>query len=204
MKIEAIKNLNVTVLFTSPINHLLVSPKGLLDLFKVGDQQKDQHTFVEAPSLKVFIFPNRKKEFAFEGMRIIVNDKSEVMPKDSEVIDDFEKIIKGDMVEQDKVAAYGFNYDAVISPKESNLKISDFVGSKIASIQNIKIKSAGINIVFEKAGTTYVLEIKPIGNEQKFFAHFNAHFNSRLPSFEELKKGIDREFLEFKDIIEKI
>ena len=209
MKIEAIKNVNITVLFASPINHLLIRQEALLDLFKTGEEVKDKMTFVEAPGLKVLIFPNRKKEFVFEGTRILVNDKSEVLPEDSAVIDDFEKIIKSDMVEQNKVVAFGFNYDAVVIPENGNFKISDLVGSKIASIQDIK--SAGINILFEKNNTIYVLEIKPtleikpIGREQKFIAHFNAHFNTNeLPNAMELKEKINNEFLEFKNVIEKI
>jgi hypothetical protein len=203
MKIEAIKNVNITVLFTSPINHLLISQKDILDLFKTGDEVKDKMTFVEAPGLKVVIFPSRKKEFVFEGTRILVNDKSETLPKDSEVIDDFNKIIKSNMVEQGKVAAYGFNYDAIITPENGSFKISDLVGSKIAAIENIQ--SAGVNILFEKDGATYALEIKPIGSEQKFIAHFNAHFSTtKLPNAEELKEKINKEFLEFKNTIEKI
>ena len=203
MKIETIKNINITALFASPINHLLVRQEGLLDLFKTNNEAKDKIAFIEAPGLKVLIFPNRKKEFVFEGVRILVNDKSEVLPENSEVIDDFEKIIKSDMVEQNKIAAYGFNYDAIIIPENGGFKISDLVGSKIANIQDIK--SAGVNILFEKDSITYVLEIKPIGSEQKFVAHFNAHFSTnKLPDTKELKEKINKEFLEFKDIVKKI
>ncbi len=201
MKIEAIKNINITALFASPINHLLVSQKGLLDLFKADDNEVK--TFVEAPGLKVLILPNRKKEFVFESMRILTNDKSEILPENSEVIDDFEKIINSDMAEKDKIAAYGFNYDAIIIPENGSFKISDLISSKIANIQDIK--SAGVNILFEKDSTIYVLEIKPIGNEQKFVAHFNAHFSTnKLPDSKELKRKINKEFLEFKNMIEKI
>ncbi|MBI2623493.1 MAG: hypothetical protein HYW65_02865 [Candidatus Liptonbacteria bacterium] len=202
MKIEAVKNVNITALFASPLNHLLISQSGLLDLLKTGDEIKDKRTFVEAPGLKVLIFPNRKKDFVFEGTRILVSDKSEVLPKESDVVDDFEKIVNSDMVEKNKIAAYGFNYDAVVNP-ENGFKIGDIVGSKIAGIQDIK--SAGVSILFEKGGTTYTLEIKPIGVEQKFVAHFNAHFSTNsLPSDEELKGKIDKEFLEFRNIVGKI
>lgn len=203
MKIEAIKNVNITALFASPSNPLLVSQEGLLDLFKTDDEAKDKMVFIEAPGLKVLILPNRKKEFVFESIRILVNDKSEILPENSEVIDDFEKIIKSDMVEKDKIVAYGFNYDAVIMPENSNFKNSDLVGSKIADIQGIK--SVGVSIVFEKNNTAYTFEIKPIGSEQKFIAHFNAHFSiNKLPDIKELKGKINKEFLEFKNTIEKI
>lgn len=107
------------------------------------------------------------------------------------------------MVEQNKFAAYGFNYDIIVIPENGNFKISELVGSKIAVIQGIK--SAGVNIVFEKNNTTYILEFKPIGSEQKFIAHFNAHFSAtELPDVKGLKEKINNEFLEFKNIIKTI
>lgn len=61
MKIETIKSVNITMLFASPINHLLISREGLLNLFKTDDKEKDKMAFIEAPGLKVLIFPNQKK-----------------------------------------------------------------------------------------------------------------------------------------------
>lgn len=203
MKIESIKNINITLLFSEPLNHLLVSQKGLLDLFKTGDQQKDLHTFVEAPGLKVLIFPNLKKEFVFEGVRVLINDKSETVIEKSEIVNDFRKILDSNMFNMDKLAAYGFNYDAVVIPENDNFKISDLVGAKIAGIENIK--NAGVNVLFEKGSITYALEIKPIGREKKFVAHFNAHFSvNKLPRDQELKKAMENQFIEFKNIIQKI
>ncbi len=203
MKIEAIKNINITILFSEPLNHILVSQKGLLDLFKTGDQQKDLHTFVEAPGLKVLIFPNLKKEVVFEGVRVLINDKSETALEKSEVIGDFKKIMDSNMVNTDKLAAYGFNYDIVITPSDNTFKINSLVNPKFASMLNIK--SAGINILFNNDNIISVLEIKPVGKENEFVAHFNAHFNTnKLPEPQELKKQIEDQFKKFKEIIEKI
>ncbi|MFH1048553.1 MAG: hypothetical protein V1732_02725 [Patescibacteria group bacterium] len=203
MKIEAIKNINITMLFSEPLNHLLISLKDLFDLFKTNDKDKDLHTFVEAPGLKVLIFPNLKKEIVFEGVRVLVNDKSETLPEESEVVSDFKKIIDSNMVNVNKLAAYGFNYDVVVVPENDSFKISDLLGTKIAGIANIK--NAGVNILFDKDNLTYMLEIKPVGKEKKFVAHFNAHFSTnKLPNNEQLKKQISEQFEEFKKIIQKI
>ena len=205
MRIESIKNVNITVLFSAPLNHLLISQGDLLELFKAENQESDKHTFVEAPGLKVMAFPNLKKEIVFESVRILVNDKSETLPKSSNVIDDFQKIMDGNMVEQDKIIAYGFNYDVVVSPENDSFEVGDFVGTKIANLTDINIKSAGINILFDKDNITYVLEIKPIGNEHKFIVHFNAHFSTnKLPDNIKLKEGLATQFEEIKKIIEKI
>lgn len=205
MRIESIKNVNITALFSVPLNHLLISQGDLLKLFKTENQENNKHTFVEAPGLKVMAFPNLKKEIVFEGSRILINDKSETLIEASEVVNDFQKIMDGNMVEQDKIIAYGFNYDIVVSPENDNFEVGDFVGTKIADLADINIKSAGVNILFDKDNITYVLEIKPIGNEHKFIVHFNAHFGvSKLPNNIKLKEELGSQFEEMKKIIEKI
>ena len=205
MKIEALKNINITVLFSSPINHLLVSQKDLLDMFKSGDQTKDQHTFVEAPGLKVAAFPNLKKDIVFETNRFLINDKEEDVEK-TKIVDDLQKIVNSSMVEKDKIVAYGFNYDTIVYPQNEEFKIDDLIGSKISEIEGIK--SAGVNILYEKNNITYVLDIKPINagaGDKKFLAHFNVHFNKKeLPDEEKLEEDIKKEFKEFESIIEKI
>ncbi|MFH1048548.1 MAG: hypothetical protein V1732_02700 [Patescibacteria group bacterium] len=203
MKIEAIKNINITALFLEPFNHLLISQKELFDLFKTNDKDKDLHTFVEAPGLKVLIFPNLKKEIVFEGVRVLINDKSETPPEESKVLDDFKKIIDSNMVNVNKLAAYGFNYDVVVVPENDTFKIDNFVNAKFADMPDIK--SAGINLLFNNGNITSVLEIKPVGKENEFIAHFNAHFNmNKLPEIQEIGKQIQDQFEKFKKIIEKI
>ncbi|MBU3924464.1 hypothetical protein KJ854_00835 [Patescibacteria group bacterium] len=203
MKIEAIKNINITALFLEPFNHLLISQKELFDLFKTNDKDKDLHTFVEAPGLKVLIFPNLKKEIVFEGVRVLINDKSETPPEESKVLDDFKKIIDSNMVNVNKLAAYGFNYDVVVVPENDTFKIDNFVNAKFADMPDIK--SAGINLLFNNGNITSVLEIKPVGKENEFIAHFNAHFNmNKLPEIQEIGKQIQDQFEKFKEIIEKI
>lgn len=202
MRIESIKNVNITLLFSAPLNHLLISQGDLLNLFKTGDQENDKHTFIEAPGLKVLSFPNKQKEIVFEATRILINDKTGRQIKEVKVFDDLRNILKIDLVEQDKLVAYGFNYDVIVSA-DSSFKINNLIGNKIANIKNIK--SAGINLSFEKDNVIYILDIKPIGGEQKFIAHFNAHFNTnKLPSGVKLKNEFNSQFEEMKKIIKKI
>ena len=203
MQIKTIQNINITVLFSTPLNHLLISQAGLLNLFKTNDQQKDQHTFIEAPGLKIFMLPNQKKEIVFEAVRMLVNNKQETKPETSDIIDDFLKIMDSNAVEKNKMSAYGFNYDVIVEPESEQFKIGDLIGAKVAKIENIK--SAGVSVVFEQKGIKYNLEIKPIGIGQQFLAHFNAHFNvNTLPSKQELKDGLIAQFDNLKDILEKI
>lgn len=205
MKIESIKNVNITILFSEPLNHILISQRDLLDLFKTGDQENDKHTFIEAPGLKVLVFPNRQREIIFEANRILINEKTGTEPEKSEIIDYLQKILDSSFIEKNKIAAYGYNYDLVIASNDESFKISDFVGNKIVSLA--EIKSAGINISFDKNNIKYVFETKPIrDNDQKFVAHFNVHFSvGQLPSDKELKEDLKAQFEEFKNnIVEKI
>lgn len=52
MKPQEIINKNITILFSEPLNHLLISPTELINSFKIGDEKLDRHTFIEAPVLK--------------------------------------------------------------------------------------------------------------------------------------------------------
>ncbi len=205
MRIESIKNVNITALFSAPFNHLLISQKDLLDLFKTGNQENDEHAFIEAPGLKILIFPKRQKEIVFESNRILINEKTGVEPEKSEVVEYLQKILEGNFIEKDKIAAYGYNYDIVIEPEGGGFKIDDFIGKKFSSL--VEIKSAGINISFDKNNIKYVFETRPLkDNDQKLVAHFNAHFSvSELPSNKELKESLRAQFEELKNsIIKKI
>ncbi|OGF21852.1 hypothetical protein A2Y83_01740 [Candidatus Falkowbacteria bacterium RBG_13_39_14] len=203
MKIESVKNVNITLLFASPLNHLLISQKELFDKFKSEGANNDQHSFIEAPGLKVLVFPKMQKEIVFEATRILISDKTGKEVDKSDIIGDLEKIKSLDIVEQNKLSAYGFNYDAVVVPDNGNFDIKDLVSDKIAAIENIK--SAGINILFEKDRIIYTLEIKPIKNDGRFIAHFNAHYNSNeLPSEKKLKGDIESQFSEFSHLLKKI
>ena len=146
MKIQGLKNLNITLLFSAPLNHLLISQADVIKLFTTGDPQKDIFNFVEASGLKVAIFPNQKKDIVFESLRVVLNDKNEVEIDKSTLITDFRKVLDSSFIDKTKIIAYGFNYDFLIELDNNN----DLISTKISKIPNITIKSAGINISFEK------------------------------------------------------
>lgn len=204
MKIESIKNVNITILFSTPLNHLLISQKTLLDLLKVGDPEKDLHTFIEAPGLKVLVFPKRQEEIVFEANRILINDKTGDVPEQSSVVGNLQKLIRENIIEENKIAAFGFNYDALAALEEADLRIGDFIGSKISAISD-NIKGIGANVMFEKNGVKYTLGTKLVGNgKHKFLVHLNVHFIRELPNFEILKEEIKKQFEEFKNIVQRI
>jgi len=202
MKIQTIKQINIVVVFSEPINHLLITPKEILELFK-KEEKLPQHSLIEAPGLKVFIFPNEQKDLVFEAYRIILNDKSK-KPEESEIIDDLENILtKGGIVDRTKISAYGFNYFAVANSEKKN--IEDLISSKITGIIE-NIKRVGIQIVFQKENTRETLYITPIEVEAKdqFLIQLNLHYPQFLVSLKELKERFIKNFNEFINLVEKI
>lgn len=202
MELQEIKQINLTILFSEPLNHLLITLGKVLDVLKTGDKKLDQYNFIEAPSLKVFVFPNRQKELVFEANRLLVNDKSGSSPKVSEVVNYLSKIMKSGLIPQEKVAAFGFNYDAVISPSAKKMKSTDFVSNKIAKIIK-KIEKAGVQLVFHKGKIRFNFQTQPI-NKNKLLAHLNAHYSEALPSEEKLEKNLVKEFNYFISLIKKL
>lgn len=201
MNIESVKNINITLLFSSPLNHLLISQSDLLNKFKSEDADDNQHSFIGAPGLKILLFPKKQKEIVFEPTRILLNDKTGIAVENTEVVDDLQKILSLEAVDQNKLNAYGFNYDAVVVPKE-NFDFKDFISEKIINIGNLK--SVGISISFEQNGVLYAVDLASINNN-KLVAHFNAHINTdKLPVVSELKIEIYKQYKEFENLINKI
>lgn len=205
MNIQSIKNVNITVLFANPINHNVISQKELVDLFKTGKQKEDLHTFIEAPGLKVLIFPNRQKELIFETNRILINEKTGNTPEKVTIINDIEKVIKElSDIKDSNIAGYGFNYNVVVD-QSSNFKIEDIAGKKISSLSGIK--SVGVKVGYEKNSVKYLLEINPfeVSVEKKIAVHFNVHFSqNKFPNAKELKDEIENKFNELKLLLEKL
>lgn len=202
MKIQGLKNLNITLLFSTPLNHLLISPKEVVELFKTGDAQKDLVNFIEAPGFKAVIFPNQKKDVAFENSRVSLSDKTEDEINKSTIVPDLRKILNGNFFGQSKIIAYGFNYDFLVELDNGN----DLIGAKILKIPDLVIKSAGVNFSFEgKNGVTNVLSATPTGKEKQFLVHLNSHFNATdIPEDKVLDKQIAEQFTELERILNNL
>lgn len=201
MKLEEIKKLNITILFSEPINHLLITPKRILNLFKINDQPP-RHSLIEAPGLKVFIFPQLQKDIIFEVNRLLVNDRGGALPNKSDLINYLNRLIKTEVVNQDKVVAYGFNFDALISPTTGAVKFTDFIGTKISKVVK-NIKEAGLQIIFHKEKVRFDFQIKPAGKD-KLLAHLNAHYDGALPTKKKINENLLKQFGYFVSLIKKI
>ena len=200
MKIQSLQNNNITVLFSAPLNHLLISQDKLSKIFDTSDPQQNIRNFVEAPGLKLMIFPTQKKDIAFEPARLVVSDKSGVDIEKSALINDFRKVFNSDAIDPTKVAAYGFNYDVLVEMDRGSL--GDIVGQKLSNLPNVK--NGGAMVSFEKEGINYVLEIKP-AKDKIFLAHLNAHISSnKIPDDLILRSELASNFKIFIDILKTI
>jgi hypothetical protein len=201
MKIKELKIANITLLFSSPLNHQQISQTEVVKLFATGNPQMDLLNFVEAPGLKLLILPNQKKEIAFEATRLAINDKSEAEIRKSALVDDFTKVFNSSAVNKSAVIAYGFNFDVLAEMETGNM--NDLIGPKVSKLPNII--SADINVVFEKDSIRHSLKITPAGMEKIFLVHFNAHIAvNTVPDNDELNKQMVFQFNKFENIIKDI
>lgn len=202
MKIQGLKNLNITLLFSTPLNHLLISQGEVVELFKTGDMQKDLFSTIEAPGFKAVIFQNQKKDIAFENSRVSLSDKSEVEISQSVIVSDLRKILDSKLfVDQSKIIAYGFNYDFLAELDNGN----DLIGKKISELPNITVKNPGVNFSFEKNGATSILSISPTGKEKLFLVHLNSNFNSVVvPADKVLNEQIITQFKNLEEILNNL
>ncbi|GEM_PF-1108455 len=205
MKIESVKNLNITLLFSAPLNHNNISQQKLLESFQTGDAQRDVNNFIAAPGIKVIVFPNQQKDIIFEANRILLNEKSGKNPENSNLVIDLEKIISGNFFgKEEEINAYGFNYEITAVPDKDDFQVEDLISGRIAKIK--KIKSAGVSFVFDENNARRLVKIKPLeGARQEFSVSLNIHYSKKdLPSFDDLKKELIAGFSEFKELIAKI
>jgi len=204
MRLESIKKLNITLLFSSPLNHNLVSHQDLFDLFKTGDYQNDINNFIAAPGIRALILPAQQRDVVFESNRIIINERTGKNPDESDLISSLEKISGKNFFEKEKIAAYGFNYEIIAISDDENFGTNDLVSDKIANIG--AIRGAGVDFVFDKDDKRYVAKIKSLEDVMKKFAvDLNIHYSQKdLPSFDDLKKHLIAGFGELKSLIAKI
>lgn len=201
MKFQEILNKNITILFSEPLNYLLISPTDLINLFKTGDEKLDRHTFIEAPGLKVLVFPNRQKEIVFEANRLLINDKTREDPTKSEIFDYLEKIIeKNKMIDKNKISAYGFNFDVIVS---SEKRLKDFINPEIMGVFN-NIKSVGIQLSFGKESLIQNFQIIPTPVENQFIICVNFNYSGILEEKEKIKEKFVKNFEKLIELIEKL
>jgi hypothetical protein len=200
MKAKDIKQVNITVIFSESLNHLLIPNMDLFELFKTSDEKLDKHTFLEAPGLKVLVLVNRQKEIIFEANRILINDKSKREPSKSEVVDDLEKIIQKGLVDRSKIVAYGFNYDLIAESEKNDP--TKFINPEI-QLMIPSIKSVGIKLTFEKNDHQQTLDVTPL-REKSFLVHINTHYSRKLENAKEVKVQLQKDFSGFINLMKKL
>ncbi len=105
------------------------------------------------------------------------------------------------MVDRNKIIAHGFNYDIIgTSGKE---KVEDFISSKITEVVK-NIKSAGVNLVFEKDISRQTLQITPLPTANQFLIHLNIHYQRPLEELITIKGKLNKDFINFSELIKKI
>lgn len=201
MEIKSIKQINITVLFPEPLNHALISLPDLKEKLKTGEEEKDITSVVEAPGLKVLIFPKREREVIFEQNRLLINVKN---PEDLAGSDAFRYLDQGfEQSRQDrgKIAAYGFNFDVILFDSGKG----NLVGNRVIKAVEGEVEEQGAKVAFTKNGRKFILQLIPAGSSKELVGNVNIHYSSNvLPGDEILQRNMGEDFGEFKNFIARL
>jgi hypothetical protein len=206
MKIQSqeIKQLNITAVFRE-IDHASITAQKMREVLDLNEGENKNSPFFEIPGVKSLVVPSRQKDIAFESNRLRVNDKSGKEPKDSDLVQDFNKVFEN-LVDRSKLVAYGFNYDILVTTEES-VEYKTFVGEKMLSILNGGILSeAGMRMVYKKNNKRFDLQISPIGGRPKqFVVHLNIHYDTnKIEDFTLIQNQFVQGYSEVQKIISQL
>lgn len=191
MKLDSIKKINLTFLFSEPINHNDIHPDDILEVIELEEEEKST---VQGPHF-IGIFLEKGISIIFEQQRFLITDKRGMEPDDSEIVNYAIKILEDQLPEELKISAHGFNYDLVANCKD--LTIDDLLGEGVTTLP-FQLKSGGININFDHKNLKYSVQTKLMSKgDDKIGVHFNVHNPQEgVPSLRETK-NLFRNQLEF-------
>ena len=190
MQIQNLKNLNVTLVLDSNIDHNAIANKHIFDVVSENDEKVD-HVVMDGPNLKIFQFPKLEYELIIDPKRLVVNDKSGNDFSSSKIVS---RVIKLHEVVGGEVKSYGFNFDYLVT--DENFSANNLLSEKLSLFKDAR--EIGASLRFDEDGADVGLEVKPIkGKTGEFIAHINVHYSK---SFVVKEDVITKEFL----IAEKI
>lgn len=201
MKIQSVKQINITILFPEPLNHALVSIPDLREKLKTGNEDQDKINIVEAPGLKVLIFPVRKREVVFEQNRLLINVKEPEDPAKSDIFEYLDKGFEQTKQDRKKIAAYGFNFDAIVTGNGKG----NLLGNRVIKAIKVPIEEQGVKVTFTVKDRRFTLQLNPTGTPGELLGNINIHHASNiLPDNKVLQKEIEEDLEEFHNLIQRL
>lgn len=192
MKMLKIKQSNIAIVFER-LDHSVLSPE---ELKKMLDYSKDEAlSVIEAPGLKLFLLPNKKKAIVFEQNRLRINDDSGNEVDKSEVLDILQKMIS--KFNTAKILAIGFNY-AVMAEIDSRKLVQNLYSGVFKNHQSIQLLKGGFRLGYEKDKHRFDLVLSPTELENQILITLNSHYDS-IPS--DLSTKFSSDFKEIERII---
>lgn len=203
IKSQEIKQLNVTAVFTE-IDYASITPDRMRKTFELTEAENKTSPFLEPSQfIKILGIPSKQKDIIIEGSRLRVNDNGGKEPRNSELIKYFQIAFKK-LTEKDKLVAYGFNYDILVT-SENKIDFKKFLGTNvIKSLTANSILESGLRVLSTKKEKRYDLQISPTGNLNKLLIHLNVHYPLKKIDFQQLQKQFEENYLYLIKIIGKI
>lgn len=200
MKVKSadIKQLNITAVFKS-IQHNLVPTEEFRQLFKLRPEEEKTSPYIELPDVKALMLSTRRKSVLIEQNRLRVNDDSGGVPKNSDIVDYFDKAMG--LLDKFQLTAYGFNYTILLNLAEEAPR--DFVAKRLLKITKGEVIGAGVRINYEAESVRYELRIDPTENPLQLVLHLNVHYTKdELPK--DLQKQLEKNYRETQRIIKEL
>lgn len=204
IKSQETKQLNITAVFRE-LDHNFITVQKIREVLELDETEKKNSPFFEIPGVKSLVMPSRQKDIAFESNKFRINEKSGKEPKDSDLVQDFNRTFEN-LVDKTKLVAYGFNYDILVTTEEP-VDYKTFIGEKMLSILNSgKLSEAGMKMVYQKDNKKFDLQISPIGGRPKqFLAHLNIHYAAdKIEDFELIQKEFVQGYSDIQNIISQL
>lgn len=203
IKSQEIKQSNVTAVFTE-IDHVSITPEKMRKIFELTEEENKTSPFLEPSQfIKILGIPNRRKDIIIEGRRLRVNDSGGKKPQDSDLVKYFQIAFRK-LTDRDKLIAYGFNYDMLVTYIKK-IDFKKFLGiNVIRSLSTASILESGLRVLSAKQDKRYDLQVSPTGDSNKLLFHLNTHYPLKKIDFQQLQKQFEEDYSYLIRIIEKI
>lgn len=201
---KRILQINITAILEN-IEIESISSQKLKDIFELNDDERKNTVFFEVPGIRSFFIQNRAIEVIFESNRIRFNDKTGKEAEESNLIYYLQKVFVK-LFEVDKIIAYGFNYDVLISYEEK-INFENLFSDNVLKILNgEKLLEAGFRIAFKKNERRLDFQLVPIlGNLKQVIATLNVHFDiPKIENYDLIKEQFLNGYSEMQEIISRL
>lgn len=189
--INSIKRLNITFVFSEPLNHILINSGKIVQVFAGSGENQEKYNSIQAPNFFVLQLQESQKEIAFEKNRVILSDKSGVEPKKSDLSEMAEKVFSETLAKLENISAEGYNFDLEITYPDEEVASNFFLSKKLSNSLKIRkeeeILTSGIRTRIQGKHARREIQTEILSSNSIFF-HLNYHYTKKIAESSEVRR----------------